>query len=72
MNKNIKELKSKEEVLDFFKEYFKTNIELFQRKMESEDSFDKPAWGEYQAYNLGAVKALKKALAIIPDRENSN
>jgi len=39
--------------------------------MESEDSFDKPAWGEYQAYNLGAVKALKKALAIIPDREKS-
>ena len=69
MINNINETKSKEEVLDFFLVYLKSNIELFQRKSESEDSFDKPSWAEYQAYNLGAIKALKKILAIIPDRE---
>ena len=66
---NLKDLKTKEEVLEFFRVYFKDSIELAQRKMESEDSFNKVAWGEFQAYQLGAVKVLKKALALIPDRE---
>lgn len=67
--KNIKDLKSKEEVLDFVQDYLKNNIMLSQRKMESEDSFDKVAWGEYQAFQLGNIKALKKLQNILTGRK---
>lgn len=42
---------------------------LSQRKMESEDSFDKVAWGEYQAFQLGNIKALKKLQTILTGRK---
>lgn len=66
---NIKELKTKEEVIDFFSVYIQEKIDLFQREIESDDSFSKGSYSEFIASRLGAIRAFKKLLAVIPDRE---
>jgi len=56
----LKDLKSKEEVLDFLSGYLVEQINLARREMESKESFSLPAWTAYQAHQLGAIKAFKR------------
>lgn len=71
MLNNIKELKTKEEVFDFLEEWLSEKIELAHREMENDEIFSMPAWSEHQATRLGMIKAYRKMLALIPDREKS-
>lgn len=62
-----KEKYTKEEMIVILHEYIKDQLELSHRKMLDEDSFSKPAWSEYQAFQLGFQKALNKLDSFIPD-----
>lgn len=68
MNINLKECKSKEEVFEQLNKYLVEQIKLTRRESESSESFNKPAWAEFQAYQLGTLKALKKVFNLIPDQ----
>jgi hypothetical protein len=59
---------TKSQVFSLLKEYLTEQIELSQRKVVSEENFTLPAWSEYQAYQLGSIKAYQKLLSIIPDQ----
>lgn len=59
---------TKEDVYIFLHKWLKEQISLSQRESISELSFDKPAWSEYQAYQLGIQKAFSKLTEIIPDQ----
>jgi len=64
---NSKEL-SRSQAFSLLKEYLVEQIDLAQRKAVSEDNFSLPAWSEFQAYQLGNIKAFQKLLSIIPDQ----
>lgn len=66
---NSKEL-TKSQAFSLLKEYLVEQIELAHRKTENEDNFSLPAWAEFQAYQLGSIKAYNKLLSIIPDQGN--
>jgi len=66
--KDTKSNISKEEVYTFLLAYLKEQLELSRRESTNEDSFSKPAWSEFQAYQLGLQKAYLKLLNIIPDK----
>lgn len=72
MNISLKEKKlkdyTKEEILLIIKMYILEQKELSARKMLDEDSFNKPNWETYQAYQLGYTKALNKLNDFIPDQ----
>lgn len=59
---------TKEEVYIFLHKWLKEQIDLSNRQTESEESFNKPAWSEFQAYQLGIKKAFNKIKEIIPDK----
>lgn len=61
-----KEVLTKEEAYKVISEYLKESIETSNRKMRDEDNFTLPAWSEFQAYQLGAIKAYNKLLDFIP------
>lgn len=61
---------TKEEILDIIKQYSIEQLELSQRKTLDEESFNKPSWSEYQAFQLGFQKAMVKLINFLPDREN--
>ena len=65
---NLKDCKSKEEVFDELRKYLGEQIKLARREIESNESFDKPAWAEFQANRLGAIKAFKKLYNFVPDK----
>jgi len=65
---NFSEVKTKEDVFDLLNKYLVDQIKLARREMESKDSFEKAAWAEFQAYQLGSIKALKKLYNLIPDQ----
>lgn len=65
---NIKESNSKEELVEYLLSYLNGQLSLYQRKSESEESFTMLAWSEYQAYNLGNIRAIKKILKLFPDQ----
>lgn len=68
----LKEAVVKKEVLtapqayDIIRKYLEDQIDLAQREMLDKDNFKLPAWSEYQAYQLGVVKANQKLLEFIP------
>lgn len=64
----LKEAKTKEDVLSFIQDWLNKELELSRRET-IKDTFDKPAWAEYQAYQLGIQKLAVKLLSILPDRE---
>jgi len=66
-SEKAKEL-SKSQVFSELRKYLKEQIELSQRKTFDEDSFNKPSWSEYQAYQLGIQKSLNKLVNLIPDQ----
>lgn len=68
---NIKDIKSKEDLLDVLYKYLKDNIELSQREMEAKDKFNLPAWGEHQAYQLGMIKSYRKLVTLILTGSNT-
>jgi len=61
---------TKEEILNIIKQYSIEQFELSQRKTLDEESFNKPSWGEYQAFQLGFQKAMIKLINFLPDQEN--
>ncbi len=65
---NLKDCKTKEEVFDSLREYLEDQIKLFRRETESDESFNKPAWAEFQAHKLGSIKAYMKLYKQIPDQ----
>jgi hypothetical protein len=67
--KNLSEY-TKEEILNIIKQYSIEQLELSQRKTLDEESFNKPSWSEYQAFQLGFQKAMVKLINFLPDREN--
>lgn len=64
---------TKTEVYDFLSLYLKDQIALSHRLSMSEESFSKPSWAEYQAYQIGLQAAFTKVLQLIPDQgQNDN
>lgn len=59
---------SKQQAFKVIREYLSEQIKLSQRKCIDEESFDKPAWSEHQAYQLGIQKAFTKLYNLIPDK----
>ena len=59
---------TKEEVYSFLVGYLKEQITVSQRNSMNEESFLKPSWSEYQAYQMGLQKAFYKVLDLIPDQ----
>jgi hypothetical protein len=59
---------TKEEVYSFLSSYLKEQLNVSQRNSMNEESFSKPAWSEYQAYQLGLQKAFSKVLDLLPDK----
>jgi hypothetical protein len=70
MNLNLKSKEakeySKEEVFLIIQEFIREQIELSQRKTLDEDSFNKPSWSEYQAFQLGMQRAYNKVATFVP------
>ena len=69
---DLSKLKNKEltksQVFSLLKEYLSEQVELAQRKAVNEDNFSLPSWSEFQAYQMGSIKAYQKFLSIIPDQ----
>lgn len=59
---------TKREVYDFLISYLDEQITLSQRISMNEESFSKPSWSEFQAYQLGLQKAFTKVKELIPDQ----
>lgn len=59
---------TKSQVLSEIKKYLAEQIELSRRKCIDEDTFEKPSWSEYQAFQLGFQKAFIKLDSLIPDQ----
>lgn len=59
---------TKDEVFREIRNYLTEQIDLSRRKSIDEDSFDKPSWAAYQAYQLGFQKAFTKLYNLIPDQ----
>ena len=59
---------SKAEAFKEIRTYLEEQVSLSQRKAIDEDTFSKPAWSEYQAYQLGIQKAFLKLYNLIPDQ----
>lgn len=69
MKKQLKGNKcSKEEAYLILKEFLLSQIELSQRKVIDENTFEIPNWALLQAYQAGVQKALTKVLEYIPDQ----
>ena len=64
----LKEAKTKEDVISFINNWLNEQVDLSRRE-QIKDTFDKPAWAEYQAYQLGIQKLASKLLALLPDPE---
>ena len=63
---------SKEELILIIHEYINEQLELSKRKSLDEESFSKPSWSEFQAYQLGIQKALLKIETFIPYPNKGN
>lgn len=74
MNLSLKEKKlseyTKEEILLILNKYLLEQIELSRRKTTDEESFTKPSWSEFQAFQLGLQKAYQKVTQFLPDQGN--
>lgn len=59
---------SKQEALDFIKEFLKKELELLSRKEINEETFKDSNWALYQAYLAGMKKGLVKVSELLPDQ----
>lgn len=59
---------TKEEIYSFLHKWLIEQISLSQRECMSSLTFDKPAWSERQAHQLGMQKAFSKLQEVIPDQ----
>lgn len=57
---------TKEELINYIKEYLLEQKELCSRKSMDEDNFTLPSWSEHQAYLLGMQKAFSKTFEFLP------
>ena len=75
MNLNLKSKEAKEytkeEIYLIIQEYIIEQTDLSRRKTLDEDSFNKPSWSEYQAFQLGFQRALSKVASFIPDPDGN-
>jgi hypothetical protein len=58
---------SKRKLLELIKERINEEKKLHLRSVLSEDSFEKPDWSKYLAYQLGCLAVLEKLDNFIPD-----
>lgn len=59
---------TKKEIYEFLISYLEEQIATSQRVSMNEDSFTKPSWSEYQAYQMGLQKAYTKVKDLLPDQ----
>lgn len=59
---------TKEEIYIFILNWLNEQVSLSQRESMSSLNFDKPAWSERQAYQLGMQKAFSKVIELLPDQ----
>ncbi|MFA5142510.1 MAG: hypothetical protein WC471_06095 [Candidatus Woesearchaeota archaeon] len=59
---------TKEEVYEFLSIYLKDQLSLSHRISTNEETFSKPSWSEFQAYQIGMQKAFQRVLDLIPDQ----
>ncbi len=71
MKNRLKEGKplTNEEIYGIIVAYIDATILTSTREMRDNTSFEKPAWSEYQAYQLGFQKALTKIREFIPSSD---
>ena len=60
---------TKHEIYAIIIAYINENVELSLREMRSSESFEKPAWAEFQAHQLGMQKAFLKLREFIPSSD---
>ena len=63
---------SKRKLLELIKARIDEEKKLHLRSLLSEDSFDKPEWSKYLAYQLGCLAVLEKLDKFIPDPVSMN
>lgn len=63
---------TKQDIYAIIRTYIEDQIATAQRKQLAETNFDKPAWGEFQAYQIGFIKGLQKVLETIPLTKGNN
>jgi hypothetical protein len=63
---------NKSQAFKLLKEYLDEQIDLARRKQVDEDNFSLPSWSEYQAFQLGVIKAYQKLYNVIPDQGASS
>lgn len=68
----LKKHLTSEEIYCIIRSHIEDQIATAQRKQLSETNFDKPAWGEFQAYQIGFIKGLQKVLETIPLTKGNN
>lgn len=61
-----KEILTAPQAYDIIRKYLEDQIELAQREMLDKDNFKLPAWSEFQAFQLGVIKANQKLLDFVP------
>lgn len=57
---------TKQEIYDIIRDYIDSIVDVSLREMRDNNAFDKPAWSEHQAYQLGFQKACVKLREFIP------
>ena len=74
MRNRLKEEKdlTKHEIYDIIIEYIDSCIATSLREMRDVESFAKPAWSEFQAFQLGSQKALFKLRDFIPSSDQGD
>lgn len=71
MKNLLKEKKplTNEEIYGIMLAYIDSLTNMSLRDMRDNASFEKPAWAEYQAYQLGFQKGLQKLREFIPSSD---
>lgn len=59
------------EIFDIIKDILMEDLETSRRKGISEETFEKPNWPEYQAYQAGIQKQIQRLLNILPDQRSN-
>ena len=66
-------LRHNRELLQRIMDILKDDLEVSLKEMRSVDSYDKPAWSEFQADKLGEQRAYAKMIALLTlDREDND
>lgn len=62
-----RELEASKLLFEKLEEILKDELANLQKELASEETFDKPAWAEWTAFNLGRQKQIYSVLNLIPN-----